>query len=284
MGKRIRKRARKRKDITLDLGYEKTYRIETPEECNVLIGKVHGIGGRSKQQDSFGISDLKEEAIRERGILAVLADGMGGLADGERASMATVISCLNYFETHEGELDEQTMVSMAENANIEVKEVLGSSSGSSGSTLAAAHVKENELRWLSIGDSRIFLYRDGELTQISKDHNYAADLQAKVEAGDITLEEALCDPQKNALTSYIGIDILEKIDYSMEPLVLFEGDRIILMSDGVYNTLTEDEIIESMQFPLTRSMMHLGRLVEGKREKNQDNYTAIIMEIQEQIS
>ena len=280
MGRRNGKFLKKQKEITVDLGHEKTYQIDTPEGCGVLLGKVHGIGRRSKQQDSFGVSELKEDNVRDKGILAVVADGMGGLSDGEKASMATVISCLNYFETHSStENASEVLVSMAENANTEVKEVLEESGGFSGSTLIAALVKEKELFWVSIGDSHIYLYRDEELIQLNKDHNYAETLQEKVDAGEITQEEALHDPQKNALTSYIGIAQLEQIDYNTESLALFEGDRILLMSDGVYNTLTEEEIIDSMQFPIGRSMMHLGMQVEGKRKKNQDNYTMLLIEM-----
>lgn len=283
MGKRfgILKQKRKEPQATLDLGYEKAYQIETPESCGVRIGKLHGIGKRNKQQDAFGISDLKEEVIESKGILAILADGMGGLSDGEKASMATVISCLNYFETHD--MDEETpvhFVDMVENANREVKEVLGSASGSSGSTLAAVLVRGGEIFWVSVGDSRIFLYRDGGLTQISKDHNYAAQLLEMAEAGEVDAEEALNDPQRNALTSYIGIRVLEKIDYNEKALEAECGDRILLLSDGVYNSVTEEEIIESMELPLGRAMMRLGMQVEEKRKRNQDNYTAIVLEIE----
>lgn len=281
MGRRSGKFLKKQNEITVDLGCEKTYQIETPNGCGVLLGKVHGIGRRSMQQDSFGVSEPKEDVVRDKGILAVVADGMGGLSAGEKASMVTVISCLNYFETHGSEENAaEVLVSMAKNANTEVQEVLEESRGFSGSTLIAALVKEKELFWVSVGDSHIYLYRDEELIQLNKDHNYAATLQEKVEAGEMTQEEALADPQRNALTSYIGIDVLEKIDYATEPCELLEDDRILLVSDGVYNTLTTDEIVDSMQYPIGKSMMHLGMQIEGKRKKNQDNYTAILIEIQ----
>ncbi len=284
MGKRfgiLRKRKREKEtEATIDLGYEKTYQIETPEGCGIGIGKLHGIGRRNQQQDAFGTSELKEEVIESKGVLAILADGMGGLSDGEKASMATVISCLNYFETHN--MDEETpacFVEMAKNANMEVKEVLGSASGSSGSTLAAALVKERKIFWVSVGDSRVFLWRDGELTQISQDHNYAAQLREMVEAGDVDEEDANSDPQRNALTSYIGISSLEQIDYNEEAIEAESGDRILLLSDGVYNSVTEEELADSMQLPLSRAMMRVGMQVEEKRKKNQDNYTAIVLEI-----
>lgn len=281
MGKGLKRRFKKEKvQVTVDLGYEKAYQIETPEDCELRIGKAHGIGARSKQQDSFGVSQMQEDVIRDKGILAILADGMGGMANGEKASMATVISCLNYFDTHDmSESVSDDMLAMAENANVEVKDVLGDSRGASGSTLVGVHIKDGEMFWVSVGDSRIFLYRDGELQQISRDHNYAAVLQERVEAGEITQEEALCDPQKDALTSYIGIEFLEEIDYNTESLALFEGDKILLTSDGVYNTLTTEEIEDALKFSAGRAMMHLGMQVEGKKKKNQDNYTALVLEV-----
>lgn len=281
MGKGIKRRLRKEKvQVTVDLGYEKAYQIETPEDCGLLIGKAHGIGARSKQQDSFGVSQMQEDVIRDKGILAILADGMGGMASGEKASMATVISCLNYFDTHDmSESVSDDLRAMAENANVEVKDVLGGSRGASGSTLVGVYIKDGEMFWVSVGDSRIYLYRDGELQQVSRDHNYAAVLQKRVEAGEITQEEALGDPQKDALTSYIGIDFLEEIDYNTESLAVFEGDKILLTSDGVYNTLTTEEIEDALRFSAGRAMMHLGMQVESKRKKNQDNYTALVLEV-----
>lgn len=277
MGKRVKT---EKTVTTLDLGYERTYQAQTPEGCGLLIGKMHGIGSRSSQQDSFGISELKEDVVQEKGALAILADGMGGMSGGEKASMAAVISCLHYFDSHDmGESLPESLVEMAENANREVNEILENGGEQGGSTLVAALVRDRELFWLSIGDSRLFLWRDGKLTQISRDHNYAADLQEQVEAGEISQEEALSDPQRAALTSYIGIECLEKMDYSTEPLALFDGDRILLVSDGVYNTLTVEEIEVSMQFPTGKAMMHMEMQIEAKRKKNQDNYTAVMLEV-----
>lgn len=272
------KKDRDEKVVTVDLGYENAYRIETPPDCGVSVGKLQGIGKREKQQDSFGVSELKEEVIEDKGILAVVADGMGGLSDGEKASMTTVISCLHYYDTNEDWRAEK-MVSMAQNANNDVKEVLGESNAMTGSTLAAVHIRNRELFWLSVGDSHIYLCREEELIQMNADHNYAADLWEQVEKGEITEEEARNDPQKNALTSYIGIGRLEKIDYNAESVVLLAGDRILLVSDGVYNTLTQEEIMGAMRNPLGKSMMNLEIQIERKRKGKQDNYTALVIEI-----
>lgn len=279
MGKRIKKV--QKVERTVDLGMEKRYLLEVPENVGLKVAKLHNIGKRKNQQDSFGVSELKEEILTERGFLAVVADGMGGLSDGEKASMATVISALNFFDIKEFDVIPDNLTELAEMANQQVKEVLGITKGQSGSTMVCIYIKDKQMFFVSVGDSRILLLRDGEIHQLNQEHNYEADLMKLVKDGRITLEEAQNDPQKNALTSYIGIEKLEKIDRNTEPIELFDQDRILLVSDGIYNTLSDEEILASMEYPIGRAMMHMEMQIEGKNKTNQDNYTALLVEIGE---
>ena len=243
--------------------------------------RQNNVGKRKSQQDSFGISDFDEDTVQQKGILAVVADGMGGLSGGERASMATVISALNYFDTNEMENIPVKLREMIENANEQVKEVVGITKGQSGSTIVCVHIMDHQMFFASVGDSRILLIRDGEIFQLNKEHNYEADLLEMVQDGRMTMEEALQDPQKDALTSYIGIDCLERIDQNLTEIELFEGDRILLITDGVYNTLSDAEILSSMEYSAGRAMMHIEMQIEAKNRPNQDNYTAVLIEIKE---
>lgn len=279
MGKRVKRT--KKSERTVDLGMERQYLVEVPPSVGLKVAKLHNIGKRKNQQDSFGVSELKEEILEERGFLAVVADGMGGLSDGEKASMATVISALNFFDTKEFDEIPDNLTEMAELANQQVKEVLGITKGQSGSTMVCIYIKDHQMFFVSVGDSRILLLRDEELYQLNREHNYEADLMELVNDGQMTLEEALNDPQRNALTSYIGIENLEKIDWNTEPIELFEQDRILLVTDGIYNTLSDEEIIKSMEYPIGRAMMHMEMQIEGKNKANQDNYTALLIEIYE---
>ena len=275
MGKRIRQIEK-----TVDLGMEKTYMVEVPVDAVIKIAKLHNMGKRKSQQDSFGISDLDADTLNQKGLLAVVADGMGGLAGGEKASMATVISVLNYFDTHDFDKVPENLQEMVENANEQVKEIVGITRGQSGSTIVSIYIKDYQMFFVSVGDSRILLIRDGELYQLNKEHNYEADLLELVNEGKLTMEEAMQDPQKNALTSYIGIDSLERIDQNLTEIELFEGDRILLITDGVYNALSDVEIMNSMEYPAGRAMMHMEMQIEGKNLTNQDNYTALLIEIE----
>ena len=275
MGKRIRQIEK-----TVDLGMEKTYMVEVPVDAVIKIAKLHNMGKRKSQQDSFGISDLDADTLNQKGLLAVVADGMGGLAGGEKASMATVISVLNYFDTHDFDKVPEKLQEMVENANEQVKEIVGITRGQSGSTIVSIYIKDYQMFFVSVGDSRILLIRDGELYQLNKEHNYEADLLELVNEGKMTFEDAMQDPQKNALTSYIGIDSLERIDQNLTEIELFEGDRILLITDGVYNALSDVEIMNSMEYPAGRAMMHMEMQIEGKNLTNQDNYTALLIEIE----
>lgn len=276
MGKRI-------KDVekTVDLGMERPYIVNVPSETGIAISKLNNVGKRKSQQDSFGISDLDADMIQQKGILAVVADGMGGLSAGEKASMATVISALNYFDTNKMENIPEKLHEMIENANEQVKEVVGITKGQSGSTIVCVHIIDHQMFFVSVGDSRILLIRDGEVCQLNREHNYEADLLEMVQDGRLTMEEALQDPQKDALTSYIGIDCLERIDQNLEEIELYEGDRILLITDGVYNTLSDAEILSSMEYSAGRAMMHIEMQIEAKNRPNQDNYTAVLIEINE---
>lgn len=269
-----------RLEKTVDLGYERAYTVELPVDSGLAVGKIHGVGAREMQQDSFGISDTSLDRVKDKGILFVLADGMGGMNDGEKASMAVVVSCLNYFEQYRFEDDIQAeLQEMLLGANQETLRVLGNSVGTGGSTAIIAYIKDGQLYWASVGDSHIYLYRNNRLYQLNKEHNYAAELAEMVKRGEISSEMAIAHPQRKALTSFIGIGELEKIDSNVDAISLKKGERVLLMSDGVFNTLSEKQIVEAMQYSVVKSAMSLGMQIEQIKKRGQDNYTALIVEI-----
>ncbi len=97
--------------------------------------------------------------------------------------------------------------------------------------------------------------------------------------GEITLDEVYNDPQKDALTSYIGENLVSETDMCQEPLKLRQGDKIILMSDGIYRTVGEGEMKEILKQSPQRAAMKLERMIFQKAKPSQDNYTALIVEI-----
>lgn len=247
----------------------------------VNIGNAHHIGTRESQQDSFALSDISNSGLlAEKGIFAVVADGMGGLADGGKISSLAVSVMLQYFnEQPFHSAADIELLNMVGEANEEINRFLGPEGlGKSGSTVVAALVKDYKFTWLSVGDSRICLIRNGTLVQVNREHTYGLELDEQAAMGQISFEQAQKDPQRAALTSFLGMGSLHKIDRSVRPLTLTPGDRVLLMSDGVFGALSDEEILSVMNLPPVESAARIEQMVLGKHKEKQDNFTAVILE------
>lgn len=247
----------------------------------VMIGNAHHIGGRESQQDSFGISDITDRMLCQRkGILAVVADGMGGLSDGAAISGMITSCMLQDFASGAPVSDPALeLLSMVSRANGQVNRYLAETEGQSGSTVVAVWIQGPRLYFISVGDSRIYLLRGGALTQLNREHTYGAELDELAALGKISLEEARENDQRHALTSYIGMGEVEHIDRSMHPLHLEPGDKVLLMSDGVFGTVPDPEIARlagpADAFTAARN---LEQAVLAAGKPGQDNFTAVVLE------
>ncbi len=252
------------------------------KNASVSIGRIHDVGRRSMQQDSFGVSDVDNTGkLKNKGVMAVVADGMGGLSDGERMSQMVVVKMLQGFDASpEDAIPSSTLLGLVGEANEAVNSELGDERiGKCGSTVVAVILKDRKLSWISVGDSHIYVYRKGQLVQLNTDHNYGTELDRKVQSGEISFEEASTDPQREALTSYIGIGNLKLIDQNETPVAMEKGDRILLMSDGVYGTVDERAIAEMMALPFRKALSAIDRAVLAREKSNQDNYTCVVIEV-----
>lgn len=256
---------------------------EKKEQKNpgIYVGKIHNIGRRSSQQDSFGISqDGTRINYSGKGIFALVADGMGGLENGGQVSAMVTMTMMREFDRLSRNYSgEQALLSMLGEANDQVNALIQSSgSKKSGSTVVAVIIRDMKLYWITVGDSHIYLYRSGALMQVNRDHVYSVVLDEMAARGEISHQEAAQNPQRNALTSYIGMGKLEKIDRNIRPMQLQSGDRVLLMSDGVFGTLSEEEITAAMKFSAAESAEAMDQMIRRKNLPAQDNYTALILE------
>lgn len=245
-----------------------------------IVGKLHNVGKRASQQDSFAVSDEKDENLcRKKGIIAIVADGMGGLSDGDKISSMVTLSLLKHFyEKPLADFPGNTLLEMLKNANKEVNVFLKNKTERCGSTLVTGIIREKKLYWLSVGDSHIYLYRSGNLIQLNREHTYKEELDLKIVNGELDIEEAMKNPQKTALTSYIGMGHLEKIDKNSNPVELQKGDRLIFATDGVFGTMKENQIASVMQYPMEESIRRMNDWIMAVGKNNQDNYTAVVIE------
>lgn len=254
---------------------------ETVEETvcpipGISLGKIHDIGRRDYQQDSFG----QTAVLRNTGILAVLADGMGGLSGGERVSQKIVMEALTFGSTLQANQVPTALPGMVAGINRAVNQMLGPKGlYTSGSTVVSALITGNVLRWISVGDSRVYLYRDGQISQLSRDHNLLQDWMPDILEGKRSMAEALRDPNGRKLTSFIGMGELRHVDYNRTPIPLLPGDRVLLMSDGVYGTVSDTEMAAILRDcgNVQLAASHIGQRIMGAALPYQDNYTLIVL-------
>jgi PPM family protein phosphatase len=247
---------------------------------SIAAGNAQHIGSRPQQQDSFGFSDPADEAfVGHAGILGLVADGMGGLTNGQEASSAAALSFLKAYEakTPQESVVDALSRSLRE-ANCAVLRVAaGSPSSDAGTTLAAAVIVDQELYWISTGDSRIYWIHDKEATQLTADHIYAKKLDREVALGKMSRIEALNHSERSSLTSYLGQEELALVDRNLRPLSIKTTDYILVCSDGLYRGLTGDEIVTTVQTHPQRACEALVQLVIGKHRNQQDNLTVIAL-------
>lgn len=197
----------------------------------VWVDKLHEQGARSGQQDCFYVSCdgewISDAAILRGapGLLAVVADGMGGLADGDKVSQTAVSTIAQAFHQTPG-TPEKVLLQLAERANVAVNQILGEDGlYRSGSTLVAGLLREGAFHYLSIGDSRICLYRKGVLYQLNREHIYRNELSVRFANGEESLESVAGHPKAAGLTSFLGMGQLKYIDLPAEPIQVCRGDQ-----------------------------------------------------------
>lgn len=234
-----------------------------------------GIYGESK---IGSVRKLNEDSLyisKEKDIL-VVADGMGGYVGGEIASKTAVEAVAYYFQNYLHALPEQ-LVKAVQYANscIISKAMIDPSLKGMGTTLTVLTVGEHEAVWAHVGDSRIYLFRQGQLEQITLDHSL---VEVLLQTGKITAEEALHHPDKNVLTRAVGVDRTVEVDSGS--FEIKKNDRILLCTDGLNTHVTRDDIIAALSDYSQSERAILNSLFELVYQNGaKDNVTAILLTI-----
>ena len=243
------------------------------------LANLQGLGNRPQQEDAFGFGNaLDENAIAEKGLLAVVADGMGGMEGGKVAGMTGVSEILQAFEEFDpdGDLPEQLNEAIWK-ANEAVYDKL---EGLGGSTAVLSLVYQEKLYYSGVGDSYFFLMHDRVLTRLNERQTvFSRDLRDQIREGRLEPEEARHNPEKAAVTQFLGMPMDPVIDFLHSPMKLEAGDVLLLCSDGVGSVL-EPECIEKCLCQSNPDEMcaSLDREIQKKNLKYQDNYTALIIQ------
>lgn len=260
----IKKRKKKKKEVP---AAEEPI-TEKPAPLPPLeLANLQGIGKREEQQDAFGISRM--ERMEEDGLLAVLCDGMGGLAKGGMIAAETTAEMIGMFPWE----DDSAVPEWVRQRSSRVYQQFR---GHGGTTLVAALLRGQSLSFWCVGDSDLFLLREGKLHALNIRQEFKNDLVLRALQGAFPVEEAFTDPQAGALSEYIGkADV--KCDYTYLPFSLQPEDVLLLCSDGVSDTLTLKQIREAMALSPQACCDKLEKEILAAEKPNQDNYTAIVL-------
>lgn len=248
------------------------------------------IGTRSNQEDAFEIWPSGAQAATSlgEGLLAVVADGMGGHAGGEIAGDLACRTFVSTFASGEGATAERLQRGLDAGNSAIASHVAGNGSlRGMGCTLIGAWIDGDGLSWVSVGDSLLLLFRAPEVLRLNADHSLGAFLDDQARRNQITPSEAENNPYRNALRSALTGKALELVDLRGEPYKLAAGDWLILASDGI-GTLDGDEIGDVVYANRDASPAEMAErliaAVEEKQDPDQDNTTVIVLRIDEDRS
>ena len=242
------------------------------------------LGTRKEQQDALYVSDTTFFAGEENAdAFAVVCDGMGGLANGSKASKTAAAILSGLYKNSRPIANADTFYRNAiARAQSEVGALSASGSGGqrAGTTLVSAIIQNDKLYTASVGDSRIYIVRNGQIKMLTRDHNYYLLLKEQLKNGQITEEQLNSATQKEALISYIGMPELKIIDIMSSPLQLVDGDVILLCSDGLTKALTKEEICDIIFENADKLQDCAGMLTaaaQRKKPKGLDNTSVILL-------
>ena len=244
-------------------------------------------GGRSYQEDTARVWPEPDPAgpgaSLDREVVAVLADGMGGHAGGALASRRACEAFVEVFRSEEG-ADRDRLVRGLEAANRTLGAIVDENPLliGMGCTLVGVAFGREGAEWVSVGDSPLMLYRNGEIALLNEDHSLAPELDRLAAAGHISAEEARRDPRRHMLRSAVTGEEIELIDLSRKPLRLEPDDYVILASDGL-QTLEPSEIERIVTAyagdgadAVARALI---RAVDAMRDPHQDNTTVVVVRV-----
>lgn len=225
---------------------------------------------RNVNQDSYLAANIEKDG--EVYYIFAVADGLGGHRSGEVASKLAI----DKIKEKVMEIDDYTDYAQANafvnqiNREIIREGVLDPEQLGMATTLTMAIVHGNHMVIYHVGDSRAYRITGSGIERLTKDHSL---VQALIDRGRITPDEAKTHPQKNIITRALGTD--ESIKTDLFEYKLYPGDEILLCSDGLYNMVPEDEIqklvMENTMAEATRKLVNLANHNGGT-----DNITVIV--------
>ena len=261
--------------LAIEERHGKTYMSAT----NIVFAQRTDTGLKRQSNEDSVISILPEDqqVMASKGVLFVVADGMGGHARGEVASQLAVNTIRDVYYQQESDNPATSLRLAMEqvNARIYAKNLSESlqSDKMMGTTCVAAVVQGDTLCVANVGDSRAYIVRNGQAQQISLDHSVVA---RELREGLITKEQAINHPERNKIYRCLGAHDVVEVDTFSEKV--HAGDLLLLCTDGLSELVAEEEMVGIVQQYEPQESVQ--RLIERAIEMGgKDNITAVVARI-----
>lgn len=214
--------------------------------------------------------------------LFAVCDGMGGEADGEVASLTAVRALADHADAIKraaanGQDVDRAVCAYVADANARLCDMMIGRPVRMGTTLTLAVITASHIHTYNIGDSRIYIFKEGKLTQLTEDHTMAVQ---KVKMGLITKQEAERDRSRHVLTRYLGIfeDEMTLTPDAIPPIPADDRYRLLLCSDGLTD-MVSDEQIEAILREAMDAKDAADALVKAALDNGgRDNVTCIVID------
>lgn len=234
---------------------------------------------RQNNEDAFAHWEPAGDAdYRRKGLLAIVADGMGGHEGGQEASAIAIQTIQEVYAEVPGSDPQSALSAAFRQAHERIQSFAADHPELRGmGTTATAVVlrSDNSLIYAHVGDSRLYLMRDRQLSRLTHDHSYVSRL---VENGVITSEEAEMHPQRHILTAALGAGQEFSPDVTEHPVPLQSGDVLVLCTDGLWGPVSEDDIGQVVSTHTPSEACRL--LIEKARQRGgPDNITVQVIRI-----
>lgn len=230
---------------------------------------------RSQNQDSYYLKTAGDDLA-----IALVCDGMGGARAGNVASSLAVETAVHYLERlSREELLQSPGEHLAQAARLANEAVYSRAEQDRdcrgmGTTMVAVILSRKKAHVLNIGDSRAYLLGEEGIRKVTRDHSVVEDL---VHRGELTPEEARSHPQKNLITRALGAEPEAKADlYELE---LKSGEFLLLCSDGLSNTLTDQELLYEVLYGEAPESCCSRMLEIALSRGAPDNVTAVLIQL-----
>lgn len=214
-------------------------------------------------------------------VLCIVADGMGGHSAGEVASNIACQTIQSYLSNHVNEPIENAMNQAFQLAHKTIVQTGNENPAQKGmgTTATAVRIKNNQLYFAHVGDSRLYQVQHGQMQQLSKDHSLVYQMYEK---GEISKDQLETHPMKNVLLQALGTAQSIETQVSATPINCSIKDKFLLCSDGLHGTFSDEQLADILNMNDPNFIIECLKTLATARHAN-DNFSAILITFSDEV-